>query len=55
VLDHIIAGHSARQISAQLRVSPNTIKTQVRSVYRKLGASNRHEAIERARSFGLTP
>jgi LuxR family maltose regulon positive regulatory protein len=54
VLDHIIAGHSARQISAQLRVSPNTIKTQVRSVYRKLGASNRHEAIERARSFGLT-
>ena len=54
VLKHIIAGHSARQISAQLRVSPNTIKTQVRSVYRKLGASNRHEAIERARSFGLT-
>ncbi|MFC0682837.1 LuxR C-terminal-related transcriptional regulator [Lysobacter korlensis] len=54
VLNHIIAGHSARQISAQLRVSPNTIKTQVRSVYRKLGASNRHEAIERARSFGLT-
>jgi LuxR family maltose regulon positive regulatory protein len=54
VLNHIIAGHSARQISAQLRVSPNTVKTQVRSVYRKLGASNRHEAIERARSFGLS-
>jgi LuxR family maltose regulon positive regulatory protein len=55
VLSHILAGHSSRQISSQLRVSPNTVKTQVRSVYRKLGASNRHEAIERARSFGLTP
>ena len=41
-------------MSSQLSVSPNTIKTQVRSIYRKLGASNRHEAIDRAAKYGIT-
>ncbi len=34
------------QIAARLLVSPNTIKSQVRSVFRKLGVSSRHEAVE---------
>jgi LuxR family maltose regulon positive regulatory protein len=34
------------QIAAELIVSPNTIKTQVRSVFGKLGVSSRHEAVE---------
>ncbi|MBS1891834.1 MAG: hypothetical protein JST59_11110, partial [Actinobacteria bacterium] len=34
------------QIAAQLIVSPNTIKSQVRSVFGKLGVSSRHEAVE---------
>jgi ATP/maltotriose-dependent transcriptional regulator MalT len=54
ILGHIVAGESRQQMSSQLSVSPNTIKTQVRSIYRKLGASNRHEAIDRAAKYGIT-
>jgi LuxR family maltose regulon positive regulatory protein len=41
------------QIAARLYVSPNTVKTHVRSVYRKLEASSRGQAVERARHAGL--
>jgi hypothetical protein len=34
-------------------VSRNTVKTQAIAVYRKLGVSNRSDAIERAASLGL--
>ncbi len=34
------------RIAAQLIVSPNTVKSQVRSVFGKLGVSSRHEAVE---------
>lgn len=54
ILSQIAAGQTRRQISSKLRVSPNTVKAQVRSIYRKLGASNRHEAIDRAIRFGIT-
>jgi LuxR family transcriptional regulator, maltose regulon positive regulatory protein len=36
------------QIAATLYISRNTVKTQLRSVYQKLGATSRAEAIERA-------
>ncbi|HTR32266.1 MAG TPA: AAA family ATPase [Gaiellaceae bacterium] len=42
-----------RQIADHLFVSRNTIKTQAISVYRKLGASSRTEAIDRAAELGL--
>jgi LuxR family maltose regulon positive regulatory protein len=54
ILHHLVAGETRQQISSRLRVSPNTIKTQVRSIYRKLGAANRHEAIDRATKYGIT-
>jgi LuxR family maltose regulon positive regulatory protein len=44
---------SFREIGADLHVSPNTIKTQAHAVYRKLGASSRSRAVDRARSLGL--
>jgi LuxR family maltose regulon positive regulatory protein len=40
---------SLREIAAELRVSPNTIKTQTRSIYRKLGVSTREQAVAAAR------
>jgi LuxR family maltose regulon positive regulatory protein len=45
---------SAREIAAQLYVSHNTVKTQVRSIYRKLGVATRAEAVARARELGLS-
>lgn len=44
---------SFREIAAELYVSRNTVKTQAISVYRKLDASSRSEAITRARELGL--
>lgn len=41
------------EIADQLVVSTNTVKTQARSIYRKLGVSSRSEAVERARVAGL--
>ena len=41
------------QIAAELIVSPNTVKSQVRSVFGKLGVSSRHEAVELCRVHGL--
>jgi LuxR family transcriptional regulator, maltose regulon positive regulatory protein len=42
-----------KEIAEELFVSPNTVKTQARSIYRKLGASGRAEAVACARAAGL--
>ena len=44
---------SFREIAAQLYVSRFTVKSQALAVYRKLGATSRAEAVERARGLGL--
>jgi LuxR family maltose regulon positive regulatory protein len=44
---------STREIGQELYLSGNTIKTHTRSIYRKLGVSNRQDAIERGRDLGL--
>ncbi|HZU68373.1 MAG TPA: LuxR C-terminal-related transcriptional regulator [Ktedonobacteraceae bacterium] len=45
VLRFLVEGHTYAEMAAALVVSPNTIKTQVSSIYRKLGVSRRAEAI----------
>ena len=50
----LLATHlSFPEIAAELTLSPHTIKSQMKSIYRKLGASSRHEAVTRARELGL--
>jgi len=44
---------SLREIGSSLYVSLNTVKSHARGIYRKLGASSREEAVERARELGL--
>ena len=44
---------SYRQIGEKLYVSINTVKTHVRSIYRKLVVSSREDALERARERAL--
>ena len=41
------------EIAAELFLSPHTIKSQMKSIYRKLNASTRTQAITRARDLGL--
>ena len=41
------------EIAGRLFVSHNTVRSQVGSIYRKLGASSRSDAVQRATSVGL--
>jgi LuxR family maltose regulon positive regulatory protein len=41
---------SMREIAQELGLSPNTVKTHTRAIYRKLGVSTRHDAITALRS-----
>lgn len=53
ILHLLAAGHSKPAIAQKLIVSLNTVKTHVKNIYRKLGATNRQEAIARARALRL--
>jgi len=50
----LLATHlSFPEIGAEMFLSPHTVKSQAMSIYRKLGASSRHQAVTRARDLGL--
>lgn len=53
VLSLLIDGMTSSQIARYLDKAPSTIKMQLRSAYRRLGVSNRTEAIRRAREIGV--
>jgi LuxR family maltose regulon positive regulatory protein len=52
-LQHLPSHLSFREIGELVHLSPNTVKTQARAVYRKLGVTSRGEAVEKARAAGL--
>ena len=50
----MLATHlSFPEIGAELFLSPHTVKSQAISIYRKLGASSRSQAVTRSRELGL--
>ena len=53
LLTYLPTHMSFREIGARLFVSPNTVKTQAISIYRKLGVSARSDAVQAARSLRL--
>ena len=53
ILRMLPAPASLRELAADLFVTPNTLKTYPRAIYRKLGAQSREEAVIRAREGGL--
>jgi LuxR family maltose regulon positive regulatory protein len=53
VLRLLAAGLSNADIARELIVSTNTVKTHVKSIYRKLNVNSRHEAREVARELKL--
>jgi len=44
---------SAGEIAAELFVSVNTVKTHIKSIYRKLDTNRRWDAVKRARQLQL--
>lgn len=53
VLRYLPSRLANTDIAAELFVSPNTLKTHLRNIYRKLEVTDRDGAIERAGDFGL--
>jgi LuxR family maltose regulon positive regulatory protein len=53
VLHALVRTGNAAEIAEELVVSPNTVKTQIRSLYKKLGVNGRDEALFAAYQHGL--
>lgn len=53
VLAHLPTRMTNAELAAACYVSVNTVKTHVAHIYRKLGVTNRSEAVDRARVLGL--
>ena len=53
VLRFLVGELSTRQIAQSLYVAPSTVRTQIKSIYRKLGVSSRGKAVEEAHARGL--
>jgi NarL family two-component system response regulator LiaR len=55
VLALLAAGKSNKEIAQKLGVSPNTVKTQIASLYQKLEVQRRTQAVQKARELALIP
>lgn len=53
VLQLVVDGLSGPEIARRLYVSHNTVKTQIREIYRRLGTHTRAETVMRAKQLGL--
>jgi DNA-binding NarL/FixJ family response regulator len=53
VLEHLARGLANKQIAAALGIAERTVKFHVSSLFAKLGASNRTDAVARAAGAGL--
>lgn len=53
VLAELTEDVTLEEIASRLFVTRNTIKSQVRSVYRKIGVSTRAEAVVWAKAHGI--
>ena len=53
VLAHVSAMESTAEIASEMYISVNTVKTHLKSIYRKLAVGHRGEAVRRAKQLGL--
>ncbi|MFF2622379.1 response regulator transcription factor [Oerskovia jenensis] len=54
VLTHLTEDMTLEQLAAILFVTRNTVKSQLRSIYRKVGVSNREDILRWARDRGIS-
>jgi LuxR family transcriptional regulator, maltose regulon positive regulatory protein len=53
VLRHVSGMLNTAEVASEMYISINTVKTHLKSIYRKLAATHRGEAVRRARQLGL--
>jgi two-component system response regulator DesR len=53
VLERVASGMTNAEIAGELHLSPNTVKQHASGMFRKVGARNRTEAVQRAQRLGL--
>jgi LuxR family transcriptional regulator, maltose regulon positive regulatory protein len=53
VLQLLTSDLSSREIGSRLFLSPNTIRSHTRAIYRKLGVNSREAAVARAAALRL--
>ena len=51
ILRHLATGLPLKEIASNLSISKNTIKTHLRNLYRKLGAVDRDDAVEKGKKL----
>lgn len=55
ILEMLASGASNKELARALGISPNTVKTHVSRVYKKLDVDRRIQAVEEARRLALIP
>ncbi|MFF5233330.1 response regulator transcription factor [Dactylosporangium sp. NPDC000521] len=55
VMRHLAGHRTVHEIAVELHLSPNTVKTHVASIYRKLAVHTRRDAIRAALPLGILP
>jgi len=50
VIELLSRGYTCSKVATELRISPETVKTHVKNIYKKLGVSKKSEAIARAKA-----
>lgn len=53
VLECLRIGESNKEIARSLGISPNTVKTHLKSLYAKIGANNRTQAVIQATELSI--
>ena len=51
ILRHLATGLPLKEIASNLNISKNTIKTHLRNLYKKLGAEDRKDAVEKGKNL----
>lgn len=53
VITHLAKGYTYAQISEQLEITENTLKTHIKRIYSKLNVHNRTQAILATQKLGI--
>jgi DNA-binding NarL/FixJ family response regulator len=53
ILRQLSTGRTLTVIAGELHISQNTMKTHLKNLYKKMGAEDRHDAVEKAKASFL--